>query len=64
MSIIISILFSLLHPNTHDIYDNHHLECLTDEFYPEITDGRGIAYERIGQWDKAEKDFLSSLGLK
>ena len=38
MSIIISILFSLLHPNTHDIHDNHHLECLTDEFYPEITD--------------------------
>jgi len=29
--------------------------------YPEVTDGRGIAYERIGEWDKAEKDFLNSL---
>jgi len=29
--------------------------------YPEATDGRGIAYERVGQWDKAEKDLLSSL---
>jgi len=29
--------------------------------YPEATDGRGIAYERIGEWDKAEKDLLSSL---
>ena len=29
--------------------------------FPEVTDGRGIAYERTGQWDKAEKDLLSSL---
>jgi len=29
--------------------------------YPEATDGRGIAYERIGEWEKAETDFLSSL---
>ncbi len=29
--------------------------------YPEITDGRGVAYERIGEWDKAEKDLLASL---
>ena len=29
--------------------------------YAEATDGRGIAYERIGEWDKAEKDLLSSL---
>ena len=29
--------------------------------YPEVTDGRGIAYEQIGEWDKAEKDFLNSL---
>ena len=29
--------------------------------YPEATDGRGVAYERIGNWDKAEKDLLSSL---
>ena len=25
--------------------------------YTESTDGRGIAYERTGEWDKAEKDF-------
>ena len=29
--------------------------------YPEVTDGRGVSYERIGEWDKAEKDLLSSL---
>ncbi len=29
--------------------------------YAEATDGRGIAYERIGEWDKAEKDLLRSL---
>ena len=29
--------------------------------YPEVTDGRGIAYERSGDWDKAEKDLLASL---
>ena len=29
--------------------------------FPEVKDGRGIAYERTGQWDKAEKDLLSSL---
>ena len=29
--------------------------------YAEATDGRGIAYEKIGDWDKAEKDLLSSL---
>ena len=29
--------------------------------YSEATDGRGVAYERIGEWDKAEKDLLSSL---
>ncbi len=27
----------------------------------EVTDGRGIAFERIGEWDKAEKDLLASL---
>ena len=32
--------------------------------YPEATDGRGIAYERIGEWDKAEKDFLKSLEVR
>ena len=29
--------------------------------YSEATDGRGVAYERIGEWSKAEKDLLSSL---
>ncbi len=29
--------------------------------YAEATDGRGVAYERIGEWDKAEKDLLESL---
>tara|TARA_B100001564_G_C20662885_1_gene682399 strand:- start:910 stop:2598 length:1689 start_codon:yes stop_codon:yes gene_type:complete len=29
--------------------------------YAEATDGRGVAYERIGEWDKAEKDLLKSL---
>ncbi len=32
--------------------------------YPEVTDGRGVAYERIGEWNKAEKDLLSSLAAK
>ena len=29
--------------------------------YPKAADGRGVAYERIGNWDKAEKDLLASL---
>ena len=29
--------------------------------YPKATDGRGVAHERIGNWDKAEKDLLASL---
>ena len=29
--------------------------------YPKATDSRGVAYERIGEWEKAEKDLLSSL---
>ena len=29
--------------------------------YTEATDGRGVAYERIGKWDNAEKDLLASL---
>ena len=31
--------------------------------YPEVTDGRGVAYERIGEWKKAEKDLLDSLKI-
>ncbi len=33
----------------------------THPLYPEITDGRGVAYERLGEWENAEKDLLSSL---
>ena len=33
----------------------------THPLYSEVTDGRGIAYERIGEWNKAEKDLLASL---
>ena len=29
--------------------------------FPKITDGRGVSYERIGDWKKAEKDLLESL---
>ena len=29
--------------------------------YPKVTDGRGVAYERKGDWEKAEKDLLASL---
>ena len=29
--------------------------------YPEAIEARGVAYERIGEWEKAEKDLLSSL---
>tara|TARA_B100000963_G_scaffold54583_1_gene42751 strand:- start:2834 stop:4522 length:1689 start_codon:yes stop_codon:yes gene_type:complete len=29
--------------------------------YPEATDGRGVAYERAGDWSKAERDLLDSL---
>ncbi len=36
----------------------------THELYPKVKDGRGIAYEQIGDWSKAEKDFLNSLKAK
>ena len=29
--------------------------------YSEATEGRGVSYERIKEWDKAEKDLLTSL---
>ena len=32
--------------------------------YPDVTDSRGVAYERIGEWNKAEKDLLNSLEVK
>ncbi len=31
--------------------------------YPDVKDGRGIAYERTDQWEKAEKDLLDSLDV-
>ena len=31
--------------------------------YPQIMDGRGVAYERINQWNKAETDLLNSLNV-
>ena len=36
----------------------------THELYPKAKDGRGIAYEQTGEWEKAEKDFLDSLKAK
>ena len=29
--------------------------------FSEVTDGRGIAYERVGKWEEAEEDLLASL---
>ena len=29
--------------------------------YPKVMDGRGVSFERLGEWDKAEKDLLLSL---
>ena len=29
--------------------------------YSEATEGRGVSYERIKEWNKAEKDLLASL---
>ena len=29
--------------------------------YSEASDGRGVSFERIGKWEKAEKDLLASL---
>ncbi len=29
--------------------------------FAKVTDGRGVCYERLKKWDKAEKDLLSSL---
>ena len=34
------------------------------ELYPKIKDGRGIAYEQIGKWPEAERDFLDSLKVQ
>ena len=37
------------------------LISVENNLYPKAKDGRGIAYERTDKWEKAEKDFLSSL---
>ncbi len=37
------------------------LISVDNNLYPKAKDGRGIAYERTDRWEKAEKDFLSSL---
>ena len=34
------------------------------DLYAKAKDGRGIAYEQMGDWPKAEKDFLDSLEAK
>ncbi len=34
---------------------------LEHPLYTDVTDSRGVAYERIGEWDKAEQDLLASL---
>ena len=34
------------------------------QLYPEVTDSRGVAYERVGEWAKAEKDLIESLKAK
>ncbi len=31
--------------------------------YPKASEGRGVAYERVGEWEKAEKDLLNSLSV-
>jgi len=42
------------------------LENITKEheLYSKATDGRGVAFERIDQWEKAEVDLLNSLKAK
>ncbi len=40
------------------IIDNIEMD---NPLYAEATDGRGVAFERINEWDKAEKDLLASL---
>jgi len=34
---------------------------IKDDLYAQAIDGRGIAHERTGQWDKAEVDLINSL---
>ncbi len=34
---------------------------INNPLYPKVTEARGVSYERTGEWEKAEKDLLSSL---
>ena len=47
-------------------YYSEALEKIDKEhyLYAKITDGRGVAYERTGQWEKAELDLLDSLSAE
>ena len=36
---------------------------ITHPLFPETMDGRGVSYERNGEWGKAEKDLLASLDV-
>ena len=31
--------------------------------FPEVKDGRGVSYERVGKWEEAEKDLMQSLSV-
>ena len=31
--------------------------------FPDVKDGRGVSYERIGKWEEAEKDLMQSLSV-
>ena len=44
-------------------YYSEILEIINERhpLYPEVTDSRGVAYERTNNWKKAEKDLLASL---
>ena len=44
-------------------YYSNILEKIDKEhpLYPEVTDSRGVSYEREDEWEKAEKDLLASL---
>ncbi len=44
--------------NILELIDKNH------KLYSKVTDGRGISYERIDEWEKAEVDFLNSLDVE
>ena len=56
----------LLREDKHSIFQFPYLKQIKridkkHPLFPEVSDSRGVAYERIGKWDKAEKDLLASL---